>query len=192
MVLISVLISGVAARVMGAAASASVSIDVVTTVPDVAASTVTSFRQASYRYGCSLLPSPAMLRRNMETGFMSKQTSWLMLWLIVGMTSSHPRSQFGIPLPKMASAASLVSAIFPANFVNPGVSIVLKSTCPHALSYGLLAVPGAWGHIAVSTTRPLNIIALMTTLLPRSPAPDRWDWTRSAPIPPPKSRRSIS
>lgn len=151
MVLISVLISGVAARVMGAAASASVSIDVVTTVPDVAASTVTSFRQASYRYGCSLLPSPVMLRRNMETGFMSKQTSWLMLWLIVGMTSSHPRFQVLASLPKMASASVLVFAISPANFVNPGVSIVLKSTRFHALSYGLLAVPGAWGHIAVST-----------------------------------------
>ena len=136
--------------VIGVAPSASFSMPVVTTVPETAGESAT-FCQALYRYGYSLLPSPVMLRRNMEIGFMSKQTSWLMLWLIVGMTSSHPRFQCGTPLPKMASASSWVFAISPANFVNPGVSIVSKSTAFHLLSYGLLAVPGAWGHIAVST-----------------------------------------
>lgn len=136
--------------VIGVAPSASFSMPVVTTVPETARESAT-FCQASYWYGCSLLPSPVMPRRNMEIGFMSKQTSWLMLWLIVGMTSSQPRSQTWMPLPNMASAASLVSAICPANLVNPGVSIVSKSTAFHLLSYGLLAVPGAWGHIAVST-----------------------------------------
>lgn len=135
--------------VIGVAPSASFRLAVVTTVPETAGESATF---------CHLLnvtgesrPLLVPYRAKICIGVMSKQTIWLTLELIVVIVRTQPRSQFWTFLPNMASAASLVSAICPANLVNPGLIIVSKSTAFQPLSYGLLAVPGAWGHIAVST-----------------------------------------